>query len=69
MNARMMDRKAVIIQNIYQSQTGGNIEPMAPKPPRLFAPSAEKTYCRSLTYPPNIPKAYPQPAGIQLSRL
>ena len=41
MNARMMLKKAVMLQNIYQFHSGGNIEAIEPKPPILFAPSPE----------------------------
>ena len=41
MKASMILKKAVIDQNIYQSQNGGKRLPIAPKPPILLAPSAE----------------------------
>ena len=49
MKARMMERKAVIFQNMYQSHMGGKRLPMAPKPPSDLAPSAVKTYFMSST--------------------
>ena len=67
MNARMMLRNAVILQNSIQSQTGGKRLPMAPNPPSDFAPSAVNTYFMSSTYPRNTPIPYLIPAG-KLSR-
>ena len=49
MNARMMLKKAVMLQNIYQFHSGGNIEAIEPKPPMLFAPSPENRYFISPT--------------------
>ena len=49
MKARMMLRKAVMSQNMCQSHTGGNMLPMAPKPPSDLAPSVENRYLRSPT--------------------
>ena len=49
MKARMIERKAVIFQNRYQSHMGGNRLPIAPKPPIDLAPSAVNTYFMSPT--------------------
>ena len=43
MNASATDRNAVISQNESQFQRSGNIFPIVPNPPRLCAPSDEKT--------------------------
>ena len=47
--ARMILRKAVMSQNMCQSHQGGKRLPLAPKPPRLLAPSEEKRYFMSPT--------------------
>ena len=43
MKARMMERKAVFIQNDCQFHSDGNKFPIVPKPPKLEAPSFVKT--------------------------
>ena len=67
MKARIMLRKAVIFQNMYQSHMGGNRLPIAPKPPSDLAPSDVKTYFMSSTYEASTLQPYLIPAGM-LSR-
>ena len=60
---RMMLRNAVMSQNLCQFHVSGNILPIAPNPPSDLAPSAEKMYFISPTYPESTLHPYLMPAG------
>ena len=49
MKASIRLRKAVVSQKVSQSHVAGKMLPMVMKLPTLLAPSAVKTYCKSLT--------------------
>ena len=63
MNASMMLRNAVMLQNCIQSHVAGKRLPIVPKPPSDFAPSEVKTYFKSSTYPLRMFNPYLMPAG------
>ena len=61
--ANMSESIAVICQNWCQSHTAGNMLPIVPNMPTDLAPSLEKRYLKSLTYPLRTFHPYLIPAG------
>ena len=62
-NAKITERKAVIIQNEYQFHFAGKRFPIVPKPPSDDAPSLVNICLNWETYPFNVRMPYFTPAG------